>query len=572
MTLNKHITRDFNANHTNRIRYDDDKFRIEIFKYDKTKEQIYTLNNGSISPSSNTVTAWFDGMSCYKSKDKNKNMVLKFIYKSDKPSDNFRLECLYSNTYYKGTDLKKDPKSTSNVAGAKITINGEEIKTNISDWINNDANYSRHYAYVSLEEGDNEIVYSFNPNMVFFALAVKKYDIWSASRIKNQNISNDKLNLISADVSHTNVFGISTMKCDFMYYHGLDEKLEPTNVNANRSGFVFDYRDEINLYVYNTNNIEEQVFGGYISTCTVNDDLTVLSLECADRMIDLDRRYCLSEIDLKGHIANKNLDYINALDFYKNYKNYSDAINFLLLNAEIPFKNNIKLGKSIVKRNEHKLATYGKSSYKPKNPKNMNFTSEKNYVTLRNGADRLKPQSIVIYDAGNKKICLNDYPNLFINYGLGKEEKQKTVKQTETVTINKGVSKTVAKYADDTTKATGNKAVKALFTEVANNIKTTDTKGFNKTPNKVKSDKKGNDCCKTELLLDMCNHKGVTNLQYVYVQNKTKKRGHVFAKINGKIVDPSIKSGWGNYRGQSNCYYGCIKNATITNYPTKPKI
>ena len=49
MTLNKHITRDFNANHTNRMRYDDDKFRIEIFKYDKTKEQIYTLNNGSIS-------------------------------------------------------------------------------------------------------------------------------------------------------------------------------------------------------------------------------------------------------------------------------------------------------------------------------------------------------------------------------------------------------------------------------------------------------------------------------------------------------------------------------------------
>ena len=571
MTLNKHITRDFNANHTNRIRYDDDKFRIEIFKYDKTKEILYTLKNNSITKSSNTVTAWFDGMNCYKSKDKDKNMVLTFNYKADEASDNFRLECLYSNTYYKGTTLdnnnKKDKKNNSVVT---VTVNGKEITSNKSVWISNDVNYSRHYVYTNLHKGKNVITYTFSPNMVFFALAIKKYDIWTASRVKNQNISNDKLNLISANVSHTSKFGINTMKCDFMYYHGLDEKLEPTNPNANRSGFVFDYRDEINLYVYNTKNIEEQVFGGYISTCTVNDDLTVLSLECADRMIDLDRRYCLSEIYLKGYTDDNKLDYNYGLDYLKKYDYYSDAINFLLLNCEVPFNNNIKIGEGVIRRNKIKLASYGKKGFTKFTPKNMTTNIQNKYVTIRNGSNRNKPQSITIYNSGKNPLLLNDYPNFYINYGLGKEEYKETIE--ENVVVNKGISKSVKSYADKITKSKGNNAIKALFTEVSTNIKTTATKGFNTTPEKVKSNGKGNDCCKTELLLDMCNYKGVNNLKYVYVQNKSKKRGHVFAKINGVIVDPSIKNGWGNYKGQSDCYYGCIKNATITNYPTKPKL
>ena len=571
MTLNKHVTRDFNANRTNRIRYDDDKFRIEIYKYDKTKEALYTLNS-SISLSSNTITTWFDGMSCYKSNNINKDMVLTFNYKAEEKSDNYRLECLYANTYYKGTDLKKDSKKTSNVPKVTIKINDKEIKTNVGAWISNDTTYSRHYSYVSLDKGDNKIEYSFSPNMVFFGLAVKKYDIWSASRVKNQVISTDKLNLISANTSNTSTFGINTLKCDFMYYHGLDEKLAPTDNNANRSGFVFDYRDEINLYIWDINGVEQQVFGGYISTCTVNDDLTVLSLECANRLIDLDRRFCLSEIKLKGFKDDEKIDYSNALDFLKKYNHYGDAIAFLLRNCEIPFKNNIKLGEGVVRRKKFKLAQFGKGGYNKFNPKNMLATIGKNYVTIRNGDDRFKQQSVTIYDAGKKKVSLNDYPNLYINYGLGRETYQETVKHKEVVIENSGVSNTVKNYADTITKSTGKAVIKALFTEVANEIKTTTTKGFNKTPAKVKSDKAGNDCCKTELLLDMCNYKGVPNLQYVYVQNKSKKRGHVFAKIDGKIVDPSIKSGWGNYRGQSNCYYGCIKNATITNYPSKPKL
>ena len=144
-----------------------------------------------------------------------------------------------------------------------------------------------------------------------------------------------------------------------MYYHGLDEILAPTDANANYSGFVFDYRDEIKLYIWNNNGVEEQVFGGYISTCNVNEDLTVLAQECADRVIDLDKRNSLPEIKLKGYKDSEELDY-QGLDFLKNYNNYGDALKFLLKTCEIPFNNNIKSGEGVVRENKYKLSSYGK--------------------------------------------------------------------------------------------------------------------------------------------------------------------------------------------------------------------
>ena len=105
--------------------------------------------------------------------------------------------------------------------------------------------------------------------------------------------------------------------------------------------------------------MEEQVFGGYISTCNVNEDLTLLTLECAYRVIDLDRIYSLSEIKLKGYKDSEELDY-QGLDFLKNYNNYGDALKFLLKACEIPFNNNIKSGEGVVRENKYKLSSYGK--------------------------------------------------------------------------------------------------------------------------------------------------------------------------------------------------------------------
>ena len=45
MTLNKHIRRNYNANKTKIIRYGDDKFRFEIFKYVFDELRTKVFNN-----------------------------------------------------------------------------------------------------------------------------------------------------------------------------------------------------------------------------------------------------------------------------------------------------------------------------------------------------------------------------------------------------------------------------------------------------------------------------------------------------------------------------------------------
>ena len=116
-----------------------------------------------------------------------------------------------------------------------VFVNGEEIKTNVGKWIYNDTSYSRNYTYDGLKKGKNKIQYKFSPNVVFFGLAIKKYDIWTVSKINNEINTGDKLQLINTETSTTSTFDIIILKCDFMYYHGLDEILAPTDANANRS-------------------------------------------------------------------------------------------------------------------------------------------------------------------------------------------------------------------------------------------------------------------------------------------------------------------------------------------------
>lgn len=556
MTRNQHITRNFNANKTNIIRVEGEKFRFEIFRYDKTQDTMYS----SLNPSDfehNGSTCWFDGMTGLKSKGKNE-LKLDFKYEAKSNSNHYKIELLYTNSYkITGKEgLTKD----SNIS---LEVNKEKVAQNVV-LVSNDMMYNRYQQYVSFKEGVNEITVKLSPNMIFYGIIIRKYEIWEAHYPLKHD---DDLVPISAETSITNQFDIHTMTASFMYSHALDEKLAPTDINANRSGLVFDYRDEINLYVFNTNNIEEQVFGGYISTANVDDKLTTLTLQCADRIIDMDRRYCLSEILLNGFKEDDSTKYTFAQDCLKKYDYYSDGIGFLCNSTELPIKTNVIIGKSLIPKRAETLANYRKGKYTKLTPNNISFVVEKDYIQLRNGIDRNKEQRVVLYDSKSKKVSLNNYPNLFITYGMGEKEWEDEVVETITITKQKGISQSVKKWADKYAKGvSGSKAIKPLWSSIVNNIKQNSKKrGFYQTPSKTLTSKVGNCCCKAELLLDMCNYKGVTDLKYVYVK-PSKGTGHVFCKINGKIIDPSTSKGWGNYvKG-----HGTLSNAKYTDYPEKP--
>ena len=430
-------------------------------------------------------------------------------------------------------------------------------------FVGTDVNFSRNYQYCTLQEGENIIEYVLSSNTLFLGLAVKKYDIWEAKRHNNRD---DGLTMIKATVEHTKEFSINTMTAEFMYYHGLDELLEPTDPNANRSGLLFDYRDEINLYIRDTEGGTQQVFGGYISTVEVDDDLTTITMECADRLIDLDRRYCLSEITINNYATDENNDYSGYADLKRNYNNYSDPLKFLLNNNEIYLNSNLKIGDSLVDRVTRNLATYRTKGYTKLTKDNMPFSVNTGSITVRNGADTLKPQSLVIYDdsVNNDTVLLNTYPNLYLHYGLGVEKWEEKVEESKTVTVQGSTqaSATWVARANKITSATGNAAIKPIWQYCYSKIQYVYKENFYQSAEKTWSSKKGNCCCQTEVLLNLLNAKEVTGLKYVHSHNS--RGGHVFAKANGMYLDPTTYKGYGDY---IRTYNPIIKT---TDFPNKP--
>lgn len=558
MAFSRHIKRNFNANKTHRIRYDEDDFTCQIFRYDKTFEKHYTPSNVPLSNVKNGEKKSWYGMGAYCSKNE-KQMTITIKYDAKETSKNYRLELLFGNTH-KQTPTGKVKENLK--ASATVTINGETVNNSMG-FVGTDVNFSRNYQYCTLKQGENTIKYVLSSNTIFIGLAIKKYDVWEAKR---HNTKDDKLTMIKATVEHTKEFSINTMTCEFMYYHELDELLEPTDPNANRSGLIFDYRDEINLYVKDTNGNQQLVFGGYISTCEVDDDLTKVTMECADRLIDLDRRYCLSEVTINNYQTDENADYSKYADLKRNYNNYSDPLKFLLNNSEIYLNSNLKIGDSLVDRTSRKLANYHKGGYTKLTKSNMVVNVFDGSITVRNGADTLKKQSLVIYDDGvnNDTVLLNIYPNLYFHYGLGTEKWEEKVEETKTVTVQGSTQakSTWVKRANSITSATGNNAIKPIWDYCYRKIKYEYRKHFYQSAEKTWSRKTGNCCCQTEVLLNLLNAKGVSDLHYCHSHNS--KGGHVYAKVNGMYLDPVTNYGYGNYIKK---YGSPIK---VTDFPKKP--
>ena len=93
--------------------------------------------------------------------------------------------------------------------------------------------------------------------------------------------------------------------------------------------------------------------------------------------------------------------------------------------------------------------------------------------------------------------------------------------------------------------------------------------GFKKSPRSVLTSRKGNCCDQTRLMLMMMDAVGVAQthtLIYMHIHSGT--NGHVFAKVNGKYVDPCVRnSPWGHHIGGK---YGRIGSAPSSVYPRKP--
>ncbi len=129
-------------------------------------------------------------------------------------------------------------------------------------------------------------------------------------------------------------------------------------------------------------------------------------------------------------------------------------------------------------------------------------------------------------------------------------------------TISKKVEKQALAIAKN---YAGVACAKAIHKWIYNNIKNDDREGFYQSPEQTLNRKRGNDACRVDLFMHMCDAAGVmksgVGCYYVHKDKKAKfsKNGkltknskilnHVYAIVNGDNVDFNSNKGWGKIQG-----------------------
>lgn len=466
-------------------------------------------------------------------------------------------------------------------ANFKLTVNNELVDVN-SIGKGLDVVHSRNYAYINitqkqvdeykqLDKPPMKIKYVFTtPNTAFFALVIKNYKLWQGDKYNGEG---HELTVKSADIQLTNDFNVDTATVNMMYHHGLDDE-----TGLNLSGYKFDYRDEINIFVKNNAGIMEHVFGGYISSCNVDDELKTMSLPCASRLIDLDHRTSLSEIYMNS--VTDVSEYREKYDYTKNCSNWSSPLEFLCSYSEIPLNTNVSDSKPLVRNKILQQIKYGtnKDCTAAVTTSHMSATINKASITLRNNPESNITQSVRIFDdevMGLKdKVIINNHPNLWIDYGLGATESSKeagitktkststTTKGSSTPCPNRGNSasypKAIYKLANNITnlcyKANDNEYNKKLCKQIVDYVR-------KKYPYKKYNNSKYsanylanhighacNDIDHAKLVLTLCSAKGIPH-RFLWYRNKSydsNNNSHVLCDIYGVIADSSSSSGGWN--------------------------
>lgn len=589
-----HVTRGYGYDHKygiqRNIHLEGENYKVEIRKFDRNFDMIYTINN--MSHENLYVTKWRN-LDCLLHAPieinggvyDNSESYIELEYNCIE-TGSYMIDFLYFNEKYEDKDC---------YCYISVSDNGEEfIEVNQScEWTGDDNNMSRHSQVFTFIEGHQyTIKYENTPNTGIIGAIIKKYDIYYGTRYNKGDLTIDNINIKINDKVQPNEATVS-----IWYNHDLDD-------TSNLSGYLFDYRDEINIYKKDSDDSDfTQVFGGYITNVDDNEveSNMILKLNCADRLIDGENRFCLQEIVmLGGETDEKGQAY--SKDSFRSYNSRGDVLDYLTNIYELPLFNNNILQSDYFQKNFGYRYWYDKTSCPSISATNMTYVKGDKCVTIRNGsqvdtnndsydAEGNEPQSITILDTSSTGdiILLNNNPNFWIQYGLGEKEWKETVKHTvidTTSTVNGKkhetyqnidfISDKVRKFADKVTKEKDEACVKPLWKAISK-FTHEYTSGFNRTPESVIEHKLGNCCSKSRLLAECLAYKEVGGIYYVHIKNGN-KLGHVFLKLaryNKKAnfyVDPSYKqekNGWGNYGHYNGA--SVTKNLKhMTEFPKKP--
>ena len=411
--MRKHIRRE-HSNSIHKIIRDYDEFwKVEIISYEHELTEVYTPSLSNMN-GTNITTKSYKSWSAIASSDEKNPFTLKLNY-SVQSSGEYRIDILYENIAehklsgeYKGTAVPFDG-----------SVNDVKLTTFFEEW----------------SKGSQSFEIEIPIHTYIYGVIIRKTKEYTFESVKFTN------NMVVPEVDTTDSSQLDPVECSFEVL--LDDAFE---CDISPSGYYMSYNDEVNVYVKAKDGADEvQIFGGYLSTILPNDDRTRLNISCADRLVDGQNKYILSQMTLLGGTKSKDeKEYVSYMD--KDFKSYGEALKFLCSAMQTTLKNNI--GKNYLVDNETAKKGFNIEFGKKKTISKVTCTNatakmSKNFVTLRNNSSAQKKQTIILYDGkksrGSKPpINITNYSNFSVVYGLGEPKKSHKEKSTEIVEVGSG--------------------------------------------------------------------------------------------------------------------------------------
>ena len=386
----------------------DEKFLLEIFVNEKTFEQQFLCAiDSALQVSNATIENWKHELN-YVSRDGN-SYYLSANFTVPRTGD-YTIEVVYRNAMEWAWSSEWVVDGTSQ---KRFMWGSPEFR-------------SRDVSHYHFQQGTHEFKMHFNANIMVIGIVVKAITVYRADdTLKKEN----RLTLIKANHKVTKQIGADELSVVILYDSAYSDPKSLTN-------YIFDYRDEVNFHFINNDGEMEQVFGGYVSSCSLSSNETELTINCAGRLIDGEKRYIVEEMNVGGEASNLDENY--PLEYIRRFENYNDALEYLFNNYEQPLHSNIHDIISAKQYDNIPFDVTDKEHFDRCVAENLTKELMPTGVYLRNGAGASNTQRLWIYDkdwyANTDPILLDDFPVFYITYGMGEAVTTLEVEQAETTT------------------------------------------------------------------------------------------------------------------------------------------
>ncbi|WP_409200625.1 hypothetical protein [Methanobrevibacter sp. DSM 116169] len=399
MGLRKHIDRGYSA-HQKKVVRPEEYTKVEIISYDHE----YTVDSwigNQLFTTNNAKTVDWQAWVGYQSLNETTRFEIDIPYNVYEHGE-YRIDVLYIN------------KDGREMTGMLQIFNDGESEPFIDDLLQfeGDIEFSkRKVSYYELPIGQYNIRHRLPVNCIFIGVIVRKiheytYTIEGTdadSFIEEWNINKTKkANPVEASLK---------IPYDSVY---VDEN--------SPSGFVFDYRQELNIYANTDDRDLKHLFGGYISSVLPDGDTKYLTITGADRLVDGMKRYVMEEMVLQGGDS-ETPEYFEGN--VKDFNSHPEALQYLAETHEETLHTNIGdnylvAGETYSEGFNVTLGNKGTVT-KPIN-NNSNVTIADHFILVRNNPDQTLTQTVQIYNNNDYQADppkITEYPLFYLTYGLG---------------------------------------------------------------------------------------------------------------------------------------------------------